>query len=112
MSGFKAQILSDVQRVFLNPDEFAELHSIEGVDLLCIVNDSEGQATSATSEGMKNASTLGLASCDRLVSLATYDLGRIPLPGEKISMDGDFWYVADGVSEASGLLTLPLNRAY
>lgn len=42
---FKTQILNDLANVFLNPNEFAEPHNINGVDgVICVIDTDTTQA--------------------------------------------------------------------
>lgn len=36
---FKDKLQSDLDNVFLNPDEFGELHEIEGNEVICVFDD-------------------------------------------------------------------------
>ena len=38
MSYFKDMVAVDVKRIFLNPDEFAEKHNIDGKEILCVLD--------------------------------------------------------------------------
>lgn len=99
--------------VFLNLDEFACIHEINGEKIKCVVDDTLAEAATRSADGFANVSGIGLLACDRLVYCEAADLCPQPLPGEKLAMDGDFWLVADsGVTECEGLLTLPLRRAF
>lgn len=106
-------MLDDVDRVFLNLDEFACDHCINGQIVSCIVDDNEGMARTKSANDLANVSGLGILQCDRVVYCNAADFLTQPLPGQKIEMDGRYWLVAEtGLSEVEGLLTLPLNRAY
>lgn len=105
-------MLADLAAVFLNNEEFACVHDFDGKQVKCIVDDSQIQAQTRIGNDLSNVSGLGILQCDRMVLCLAADLTPQPLPGEKIVMDGRLWFVADGVSETEGLLSLPLNRAY
>ncbi len=109
---FKDSLLSDLQEVFLNLNEFAGEHVFRGRPLVCIVDERSSGASVGSVSGLRNASGLGILDCDRIVLCEAGDVSPIPLPGERVEMDGWFWHVGDGVNIIEGLLTLPLNRAY
>lgn len=109
---FKDALLTDIENVFLNEDEFAEPHDIMDRSVLCLVDDQESQATTASKGDFSNASGLGLLNCDRVVYCKAEDLERIPRAQERICMDQSYWLVGDGIQNNMGLLTIPLNRAY
>lgn len=112
MSSFREQLEADIHDVFLNLEEFAEERVFRGQPLVCIVDDVDALASTAASDGLRNASGLGILHCDRQVLCRAEDCQPVPLPGERVEMDGFFWIVGDGVSVCEGLLTLPLDRAY
>lgn len=98
---------------FLNLDEFACEHDFAGRKVRCIVSDRNAEAVTHTGSDLSNISGLGIIQCDRVVYCSAAEMLPEPLPGQKIEMDGQFWYVADfGVGETEGLFRLPLNRAF
>lgn len=106
-------MLDDVDQVFLNLEEFACDHCINGQIVRCIVDDAQGEAQTKSAGDFANVSGLGILQCDRVVYCHACDIMPEPLPGQKIEMDGHLWLVAeDGLCEVEGLLTLPLNRGY
>lgn len=85
---FKAQILSDLSKVFLNPNEFADLHNINGVEgITCVI---DGGLTESLRSGIgrfdgteKETITLAVAESDwptektpAYNQLVTVDLAR------------------------------------
>lgn len=103
---------NDLENVFFNLDEFASEHEINGKRVVCIVDDLAGQAETASGSGFTNPAGIGVLHGELTVRCKVSDFGQIPQPGEKITMDGTWWIVADGVSDSEGMLTLPLQRAY
>lgn len=102
----------DLDAVFLNLEEFACGHVIEGKNISCIVDDLDGLAQTKSSDGFANASGIGILECQRLVLCRASDMIPQPLPGQKIVMDGKFWIVGEDLAETEGLLSIPLTRAY
>ena len=48
MKGFKAVIAADIDKVFLNASEFAEMHQLDNVECLAVVsNDTTSKSTRA-----------------------------------------------------------------
>ena len=114
MSLFKDVLKEDLENVFLNIDEFASLHYINGKQIICIVDDVDAiQKTRDIKAGsISNVTGLGLLHCDRVVCCKVEDLERVFSPGERIRMDSKQWIVDDNVSVQHGLLVLPLKRTY
>lgn len=107
------QMALDIANVFLNNDEFACVHEIQGKMVRCIVNDQLDLAASGARDEFENVSGLGLLQADRMVYCLASDIVPQPLPGQMLRMDGLNWIVADsGVSETEGMLVLPLRRAF
>lgn len=110
---FKADVQSEIYSVFLNLDEFADLHQIDGKEIPCVVDEQSGMAQTAKQGDFMNISGIGLVESERIVFCRASDLDPLPLPGQKLVMDDKEWFVADsGVSETMGMLCLPLNRAF
>ena len=79
--GFKDQILKDLDAVFLNPDEFAEPHRIEGRPAAVIVDDDR-------LTNLKKGQILGLVEADMLILGKESDFPRDLEPGRLLNVDG------------------------
>ncbi|MDT8901839.1 hypothetical protein [Anaeroselena agilis] len=98
----KELMADDVDDVFLDGDENAEEHDIDGRMILC----SFDQDKSTGSQ------TDGVYVRRRRLSVGTVALGYWPVPEQKMIIDGEPWYVVDCVDD-SGMLevTLEANQA-
>ena len=106
-------MLDEWQTVFLNLNEFGCEHDLEGKKIVCIVSDQNSQAKTRTAANLSEVAGLGIIQCDRVVYCHAADLLPAPLPGQKVIMDGCYWYVGEaGVCEIEGMFRLPLNRAF
>ncbi|WP_339271411.1 hypothetical protein NYE54_08105 [Paenibacillus sp. FSL K6-1330] len=102
----KEQMARDVQQTFMNPDEFAEIHSIYGVDLLCIINnDSLRQASQAMALDAYSSYLLLHISRTELEKI-----GRMPKEGNEFNLDGKRYRVTN-VAEEMGMMEIALERA-
>ena len=81
MSSFKDQVARDLDAVFLNLDEFAELHRVEGVEIPVIVDDD--QLTK-----LKQGQILGLVEADMLLFGKASDFPSDLDPGRLLNVDG------------------------
>lgn len=80
MSNFKDQLKIDRDAVFLNLEEFAEPHDIEGRPAMAVVDEPiYGESTAAS---------VGLAECDLLIFAKVEELPRIRSAGESLNVDG------------------------
>lgn len=80
MSNFKAQLNADLDAVFLNLDEFAELHDIEGKPTMAVVD--------APIFVESTAASVGLSECGLLIFAKVEELPRIRPAGESLNVDG------------------------
>lgn len=78
---FKEQILEDLDTVFLNLDEFAEEHRIEGVVVPVVMNNDQ-------LETLKKGQILGLVEADIVIFAKVEDLPRDLDPGRLLNVDG------------------------
>lgn len=78
---FKDQILKDLDTVFLNVDEFAELHRIEGKQIPVVMDDDRLQK-------LKQGQILGLVEADILLFGKESDFPKNLNPGRLLNVDG------------------------
>lgn len=101
MSSFKDFLQRDLSKTFFNLSEFADTHSINDVQVTCIV---EKDTTSAA-----NASHHGVFQNVVTIHVQATDIDR-PVEGEILYLDGEM-YLVQTVSDAGGDLVI-VCRAY
>lgn len=92
---FKELLEQDVKNVFLNPEEFGEVHTINGKEMVIIIDNNEqierekrvGQSNGAVYENQK------------LFYVAASDFGALPKQGSALTLDGERYLVDDAISE-------------
>lgn len=95
MSRFRDAVQKDIDNVFLNADEFAETHQLDGERVVCVVSSDVDDG--ATPEGVfTNTMT---------VYVKTSLLSRKPVEGELWNIDGELHFVRR-VSDEMGMLTV------
>lgn len=99
---FKDQLSQDIQSVFINTSEFAEVHSINNQNIECIV-DSVGKNESLPL--MEGSITL-----DKSICFQTSLLNVIPQPNESLKFDDDLVKVYK-VSNLEGMLYLDVSES-
>lgn len=97
---FKDVIKSDLD-LFLNTDEFAEEHKIDGV-LIKVVIDAEGLAEN------QKGTRMAISESTLKFFAKTSDLGKVRLPGQKISFDNKL-YIVDAWDENMGMTSVFLS---
>ena len=102
---FKDCIAADLHGVFLNENEFAELHTVDGKPMRVLIDDDALLERDAARGGVH---TDGLYKTRRLFYLSRADYGGRPAPGKALNLDGRVWRVAEA-SEAAGMLTIELE---
>ena len=106
--GFKNIVREDVHNVFLNIEEFSEIHTINGKSMPVQVDSNEQSEREKRSA--KNIE--GIFTNQRLIYVAASDFGTMPKQGSLLTMDNRMFRVADAVDE-DGIysITLEANRA-
>lgn len=105
MSAFKDAIAADKKAVFINGDEFADNHNINGVDVVCVVDgdlitERNARTYAEYAEGVFKAQITIFVDAD--------DLPARPVKGEGIRFDGNYFSVDDCV-ENMGILEITLG---
>ncbi len=80
MNKFKDIVQADRSAVFLNLDEFGEMHSIEGRAVTAVIDEP------STAKSAMDA--IGLAECDIIVFARAEDLPCVRAEGESLNVDG------------------------
>ncbi len=97
MISLKDAIDRDIHAVFLNDAEFAETHIIDDALVSCVIEKDVVQGASGSFEGVfLNTMTINV-SMDAL--------GRVPVEGELINIDGAF-YLVRNVSIEMGMFVI------
>ena len=84
---FKEQIQKDLDAVFFNLDEFAELHRVEGKQIAVVVDDDQ-------LDNLKKGQILGLVEADMLLMGREADFPVSLEPGRLLNVDGREMLVA------------------
>ena len=99
---FKEQIANDLDSVFLNTDEFAELHRIEGKEIAVIIDDDRRKK-------LKQGQILGLIEADMLIMGKAADFPEDLDPGRLLNVDGREMSVTDSGKDM-GLVEVALSQ--
>lgn len=105
--GFKDMVAADISAVFLNPDEFGEIHNLNGTECVCVVaSDETAKRSASLTDGRRTPD--GLHGDYLTVCVKTADLPHIPKFGTNFSVDGKN-YKVDSCNDDMGMLTLTLG---
>ena len=107
MSAFKDMIARDVKDVFLNVDEFSEVHNVNGVDMPVQIDNNE------QIERQKRQTEVaeGIFKNQKLIYVSAEDFGPLPRLESVLTLDGKTYRVSDAIDE-DGIysITIVANR--
>lgn len=98
MSAFKDAVAADVKNVFINLDEFAEPHDINGETVDCVIDKNVIKENS-------NRELEGVFANTLTIYVATQDLPAVPVEGELLRVDGSL-HIVRNVSDEMGVLVI------
>lgn len=101
---FKEQIKADLA-VFLNDQEFADGHTIDGKKMTVLVDENELLERDKSKLGTH---TDGLYKARRLIYVSRADFGPRPAKGRQLNFDGRIFRVED-CTEEDGMLAIELG---
>lgn len=99
---FKEQIQKDIDAVFLNLDEFAEIHRVEGIKIPTVVDNDQLNK-------LKKGQILGLVEADMLLMGRESDFPADLEPGRLINVDGREMLIANSGKDM-GLVEVALRQ--
>lgn len=103
---FKDQVDADNASVFLDMDDFGEMHELNGDLCRCILQGDTVLQTLSIGAGMRNDYPV-IYGVDLTVNVQAKDLEEVPVYGQTFSVD-DKTYLVDTVKEDMGMLTIGL----
>ncbi len=106
MSGFKDMVAADRDNVFLNLDEYAEEHNLNGSVCTCILQD-ESVVEEVLTNDTYAQSYNGLYGSRLLVNVKTEDLPEVPVEGQSFYVDNKLYMVESSANDM-GMLTIQL----
>ncbi len=101
--GLKAQMAADLA-AFLNLDEFAENHNINGQNMTCIIDKHLSQQRT----NLQSDDYDGLFMQQIVLFVKEADLGYVPEYEQRMTVDGKWYTVAECISD-SGILEITLR---
>lgn len=92
---FKEILRQDAKRVFLNPAEFGERHTVNGKQMAIIIDDNE-----LTEREKRMQSHMdGMYTKQTLVYVSALEFGPLPRPGQPLKIDGTTFIITDSINE-------------
>lgn len=105
---FKEQLEKDVRTTFLNPKEFGEVHTVNGKEMVIILDNNE----QIEREKRANQRTDGIYKNQKLIYVAAPDFGPLPKQGVRLVLDKKNYTVMDAIDEGGIYsITMEAGRA-
>lgn len=105
---FKEQIALDNKNVFMNFDEFAEKHLINGKEMLCLVDGNEMIDREKRYQYKRSLYADGVYIKELLIYVKAEDFGQLPAIGRTVYLDKKSYIISDAVDE-DGIYSLCLG---
>lgn len=102
---FKEAAARDIHAVFLNPDEFAQEHTVNGKPMPVQVDENE---LLERDKGRADVHQEGLYKSRRLIFVAVSDFGPRPAVGALLNLDGRPYKIVNCTEEA-GMYSIELG---
>lgn len=105
---FKTAMATDITAVFLNPDEFSEVHQVNGKSMAIQLDDMEN----IEREKKMKSHMDGIYARQVFIYVSAEDFGPLPAQGGIVDLDGQKYTVVDATDEAGVYsITLEANRS-
>jgi hypothetical protein len=106
---FKDQLALDVQSTFINPDEFATEHNIDGRNMWVVVDtDQLGSNIPGLRGSQPPAYNEGVFVNQKVIYVDSIEFGYTPEEDQRIKFDGST-YIVRGVKDDDGILMIMLE---
>lgn len=105
---FKDQIAKDITTVFMNIDEFSEIHNVNGKDIPVQIDGNELIDRERQYKFKHSAYADGVYMKQLLIYVRAEDIGVLPPIGRAITLDGKKYTVAEAINEG-GIYSLSLE---
>ena len=108
MSTFKEIIARDVAEVFLNMEEFSDVHLVNGKEMAVQIDSNE----QIEREKRMNQNVDGIFKNEKLIYVSAAEFGPLPKQGSILNLDGRIYRVDDAIHEDGVYsITIGANRA-
>lgn len=105
---FKEQIAHDNSAVFMNPDEFSELHTVNGKEMAVQIDSNEMIDREKRFQYKRSLYADGVYIKELLIYVKAEDFGKLPAIGRILTLDGKTYTISDAINE-EGIYSLCLE---
>lgn len=86
---FKDFVAEDIDDVFFNMSEFADMHTVDGKEALIVLHESDVREHEADSETKRTNRDAGIYVAHTLMYIKVSDYGNKPKSGKQLILDGE-----------------------
>lgn len=112
MSAFKDQVASDIDNIFINTDEFSDMHVIvtgnRTLNIPCQIDSNEMIDREKRYQYKRSLYADGVYLKELLIYVKAKDFGPLPAVGRILHLDGKQYIISDAVDEV-GIYTISLE---
>lgn len=105
---FKEQIACDNRRVFMNLDEFSDLHTVNSKEMAVQIDNNELIDREKHYQYKGSLYGDGVYLKELLVYVRAEDFGKLPAVGRILTLDGKLYTISDAIDE-DGIYSLCLE---
>ena len=97
---FKQMAAGDISEIFFNPEEFGEVHRIDGRPMTVIIERSKKQSEKGRIDGIYQKQVL--------LYVSRKEMGNLPAIGRQLQLDNSKYLVTDAIDEG-GVFSITLG---
>ncbi len=105
---FKGQVAEDNNTVFMNLEEFSDIHTVNGREMAVLIDGNEMIEREKRHRDRQGVYTDGVYIKELLVYVRAEDFGRLPAVGRALTLDGKTYTILDAIDE-DGIYSLSLE---
>lgn len=105
---FKELIAHDNRSIFLNQNEFAELHMVNGKEMSVQIDNNELIDREKHYQYTQNLYSEGIYVKELLIYVSAEEFGKLPAVGRLLNLDGKTYTISDAINE-DGIYSLSLK---
>ena len=108
MMSFKELVEQDNRTVFMNLDEFADIHVINGKEMPCIIDNNEMVDREKRYQYKRSLYADGVYLKEVLLYVKAEDFGSLPAVGRSLTLDKKSYIISDAIDEG-GIYSISLE---
>ncbi len=107
---FKEQIAHDNKVIFMNLNEFSEIHTVNGKEMAVLIDSNEMIDREKRYQYKRSLYADGVYMKELLIYVKAEDFGKLPAVGRILTLDGKTYTISDAIDE-DGIYSLCLEAS-